>query len=85
MTDDGGPDVVIETQQVTIGDEHRGTYKIKCTPDFWRKVYAGLAMQGMVAATGAEDGWPAQHATADRAFSYADAMIAHEVKSQEPT
>ena len=82
MPDAGDVDAIVYTYVGMFGDAPRhvgqGEYGIRLTPEFWRKLYAGLAIANVnpVVCKGPND-W------ADAAYALADAMIAHEAKSKE--
>jgi hypothetical protein len=82
MADDGGR--AFPLQFVTISSDRCGTERrYHRTPGMSLRAYAAVAaMEGMLQ-TGAGEGWPDQVVTANRAASYADALIA-ELKKEIP-
>ncbi len=76
MTDDSAVDVEI------LHVDGRLENLVRFTPAFWHRLYAGLAMQGMLGAIGPDEGWPDMMVVACRSSDYADAMIAHKTSTE---
>jgi hypothetical protein len=71
MPDDGGPDVMVYSHKAMFGEQHKGQYEIKFTPAFWHRLYAGMAMQGMLSG-----GWEDPPSTiAVLAWAQADILL----------
>ena len=93
MAENDRPDVMIEQLVAGTGGDiyHKVTFRVRFTPEFWRKLYAGLAMQGLMPATAegavamfrASGGKPVTEYLACMSHETANAMIAHEAKDKE--
>lgn len=84
MPDDGGPDIMVYSHEVMFGEQHKGQYEIKFAPAFWRRLYAGLAMQVVCPSqTDAAEipGW-LHSRNAGEAYKLAEAVIAEATRTE---
>lgn len=80
MKNDGGPDLTIRARD--DGARLRSVFEVVISDSFWHKLYAGMAMQGLLAAQAGKEceDCASEEQIAAIAGSQADAMLAERDK-----